>query len=246
MSAGDAIASVLLAHGVARDVSARLATYGELVLDANRTTNLTGARDPLAITEHLLDALTLAADIDGPLIDLGSGAGFPGIPLAIATGCAIVLVDAVKKKAAFLAQALATLGIAGEAIDARAEVLALDPAFRERFRCATARAVASAPTVAELCVPFLAVGGRALLQRGALDERERRAIIDAAPMLGAQCVEERLVGGERRILVLVKVTPTPQRFPRRAGIPEKRPLCFSFTNARLTSAVQRSPASRMR
>ena len=92
---------------------------------------------------------------------------------------------------------------------------------------ATARAVASAPTVAELTVPFLAIGGRVLLQRGTLDEREREAVRDAALMLGANLVEERLLGGERRILILEKMSETQARFPRRNGIPDKRPLCFT-------------------
>jgi 16S rRNA (guanine527-N7)-methyltransferase len=220
------IAALLLAGGVESALASRLGRYGALVLDANRTTNLTAARDPESFAPHILDALTLAGDVDGPLIDLGSGAGLPGIPLAIATGQPVVLVDSARKKAMFLTRALTELGLDGEAVAARAESLGHDPAYRDRFRCATARAVSTAPTVAELTVPFLGVGGRALLQRGVLDERERRAVTDAAPMLGADVVEERLLGGDRRILILVKRTPTQQRFPRRDGIPEKRPLCL--------------------
>jgi 16S rRNA (guanine527-N7)-methyltransferase len=226
LSAVDAIAAVLLANGVDAGLAVRLATYGQLVLDANRTTNLTAAREPLAFAEQILDALTLAGDVDGPLIDLGSGAGLPGLPLAIVTGQPVVLVDSVKKKADFLARALRELGVAGEAIATRAERLGAEPAFREQFRCATARAVAAAPSVAELTIPFLCIGGRALLQRGAMADRERQALTDAALILGAEFVEERLVGGERRILILAKRTPTQRRFPRRDGVPEKRPLCF--------------------
>ena len=227
MSAADAIAGTLVASGIGADLARRLAAYGELVLDANRTRNLTAAREPGAFAEQILDALTLAGDLDGSLIDLGSGAGLPGIPLAIATGQPVVLVESVKKKAVFLSRALAALGVSGEVIAVRAERLGADPAFRERFRCATARAVASAPTVAELTIPFLALGGRALLQRGAMSDRERQALMDAAPMLGAAFVEERCLGGERRILIVCKVAPTQARFPRRDGIPEKRPLCYS-------------------
>jgi 16S rRNA (guanine527-N7)-methyltransferase len=227
MPIAETISALLAARGVEPVLAQRLAAYGALALDANRTTNLTAARDPAAFTEHLLDALTLRGDVDGPLIDLGSGAGLPGIPLAIATGHPVVLVDSVRKKVTFLARALVELGLSGEAIAARAERLGADPAFRERFRCATARAVGSAPTVAELTVPFLAIGGKALLQRGALPERERQAVVDASVMLGADLAEERPIGGERRILVLEKRTSTPRRFPRREGVPEKRPLCFA-------------------
>jgi 16S rRNA (guanine527-N7)-methyltransferase len=226
LTSGERIAEALIASAVDARVAARLARYGELVLEVNRTMNLTAARDAAAFAEQILDALTLAKDIDGSLIDLGSGAGLPGLPLAIATGEPVVLVDSAKKKAAFLARALRELGLVGEAIDQRAERLGADPGFRGQFRCATARAVASAPTVAEFAVPFLAIGGRALLQRGAMNERERQAVTDAAPMLGAELVEERPLGGDRRILVLVKRAATQARFPRREGIPEKRPLCL--------------------
>jgi len=223
-----ALLGLLKAAEVEAGLAERLATYGELLLAANRTFNLTGARDVRALAEHLLDALTLLADItDGALVDVGAGGGLPGIPLAIATGREVLLVEATAKKAAFLTRALTELGVAGEVVAQRAEVAAHDSRYRERFGTATARAVASAPTVAELTVPFLRIGGRALLQRGALDDAERQAVADAAPMLGARLVAERLVNGARRVLILEKVAPTPQRFPRRSGVPEKRPLCLS-------------------
>jgi 16S rRNA (guanine527-N7)-methyltransferase len=107
----------------------------------------------------------------------------------------------------------------------RAEDVARDPAYRERFGTATARAVASAPTVAELTVPFLAIGGRALLQRGALETPERNAVADAALVLGAELVEERTLDGERRVVILMKRSSTSARFPRKNGTPAKRPLC---------------------
>jgi 16S rRNA (guanine527-N7)-methyltransferase len=226
LSFGDEIAASLAAAGIEVALATRLGAYGQLVLDANRAMNVTAARSPAAFAEHILDALTLTADIDGPLIDLGSGAGLPGIPLAIATGQRVVLVDSIKKKVKFLARALAVLELWGEAVDERAEVLARDPGYREKFRCATARGVAVAPVVAELTIPFLALGGRALLQRGSMDERERQAMTDAAAMLGAEVIEERLLGDERRVLVCLKRTSTQQRFPRREGIPQKRPLCY--------------------
>jgi 16S rRNA (guanine527-N7)-methyltransferase len=214
-------------HGVAAELAAQLGAYGGLVLAANRRVNLTAAREPDAFAAHIADALTLAADITGPLIDLGSGAGLPGLPLAIATGVPVTLVDSVKKKAAFLREALAALGLAGDVRDERAEVLGHDPALRGRFAHATARAVAGASTVAEFTLPFLAIGGTALLQRGTMEDGDRRALADAALVLGGELVEERLIGGERRILVVVKRSPTQQRFPRRHGIPEKRPLCVA-------------------
>ncbi len=223
----EGLATLLRGAGVEAALAIRLAAFGALLLAANRDVNLTGAKTAEALVEHLVDALSLVPDVRGPLIDIGTGGGLPGIPLAIATGVRVTLVDAVKKKVTFLQHAIRELGLEGEAIDGRAEVLGQDPAYRERYLTATARAVASAPTVAELTVPFLAVDGWALLQRGALDDRERDALRDAALMLGARVLDERLLGGERRILLLEKLTPTQGRFPRRNGIPDKRPLCFT-------------------
>jgi 16S rRNA (guanine527-N7)-methyltransferase len=196
------------------------------VLAANRRVNLTGAKDGAAFAAHILDALTLAGDVVGPLIDVGSGNGVPGVPLALATGVRVTLLEPIKKRAAFLADALIALGLDGEAVIARAEDAGRNPDFRGRFGTATARAVSSGPAVAELTVPFLAVGGRALLQRGSLAAPERHAVSDAALVLGAELVEERSLGGERRVLVLEKRAPTAPRFPRKNGIPAKRPLCM--------------------
>jgi 16S rRNA (guanine527-N7)-methyltransferase len=217
--------AALRAGGVKAGLAERLAVYAALVLAANRRVNLTGARDGTAFAAHILDALTLRADVVSPLMDVGSGNGLPGIPLALATGAEVVLLEPIKKRANFLRGALETLGISGQAVALRAEDAARDPLYRERALTATARAVAGAPTVAELTVPFLAIGGRALLQRGSLDPRERNAVADAALVLGAELVEERAVDGERRILVLEKRSPTSPRFPRKNGVPAKRPLC---------------------
>jgi 16S rRNA (guanine527-N7)-methyltransferase len=221
-----ALRAALAAEGVSDEIAERLAAYGALLLEANRKLNLTGAKDPAALLPHLLDALTLAHDITESLVDVGSGGGLPGIPLAIVTGARVVLVEPTAKKAVFLERAIVALGLQGEAIAERAEVVARDERFREQFAFATARAVSRAPTVAELTVPFLRLGGRALLQRAIMEPRERQALEDAAPMLGAALIEERELEGDRRILVLEKIHPIEQRFPRRNGVPEKRPLCL--------------------
>lgn len=217
--------AALKAACVPDDLAVRLAVYTQLVLDANRRVNLTGAKDGTAFATHILDALTLQDDVVGPLIDVGSGNGLPGIPLALATAARVTLLEPIKKRAAFLRSAIGALGLDGEVVAERAEDASRDPVYRERFATATARAVASAPTVAELTVPFLALAGRALLQRGGLEPTERNAVADAALVLGAELVEERVIDGERRILILEKRAPTSPRFPRRNGIPAKRPLC---------------------
>ena len=207
-------------------MAGRLAHYGELLLETNKQFNLTGADTSAELFPHLLDSLSIVRYVDAPLVDVGSGGGLPAIPLAISTGVPVTLVESVTKKAAFVESALGQLELYGQVIPQRAELAGRDPDLRERFACATARAVSSAPTVLELVVPFLKIGGLAILQRGRLDDRERNAVADAAPMLGAEVEEEVPLDGDRRVLLIRKVAPTPQRFPRRPGVPEKRPLCL--------------------
>lgn len=204
----------------------RLAAYGILLLEANRNFNLTGAKSAEELLPHLLDSLSIAPEIAGRYVDVGSGGGLPAIPLAIVTGAELTMVESIVKKAAFLRSALAELGIPGQVVAERAELAGRDPALRESFDVATARAVSTAPTVAELLMPLLRVGGRAILQRGSLELRERDALTDAALMLGGRVLEERPLDGDRRVVILTKEHPIGDRFPRRAGIPEKRPLCL--------------------
>jgi 16S rRNA (guanine527-N7)-methyltransferase len=205
----------------------RLDAFVTFLLEANRNVNLTAARDRDSVWEHIEDSLTLVPYVREPLIDIGSGGGFPAIPLAIVTGARMTLIESLEKKARFLRAAAERFSLPIAVETRRAEEAAHDPALRERFACATARAVASGPSVLELTIPFLAPGGRALLQRGALDERERRAMQDAALVLGARVSEELILEGERRLVIVEKLEPTAARFPRRVGVPVKRPLCLS-------------------
>ena len=203
-----------------------LARYGEAVLAANRQFNLTGAKSPEEFAPHILDSLTVAPYVRRSLVDVGSGGGLPGIPLAIVCGVPVALIETTAKKAQFLTEMLSTLHLTGEVVAARAEVAGHDASLREHFATGTARAVASAPAVVELLLPFIAINGYAILQRGAMDDRERNALADAAVMLGGIVEREEPLDGERRIIVVRKTEPTPPRFPRRTGVPEKRPLCF--------------------
>ncbi len=222
-----ALAALLGEAGAEPRLIERLAHYGALVLETNRRFNISGADTAEELVPHIVDSLSIVPYVQGPLVDVGSGGGLPAIPLAIATGIPITLVESTTKKAAFLEAALGTLGLAGTVVPQRAELAGRDPALREQFACATARAVSSAPTVLELTVPFLRVEGVAVLQRGGLPGRERNALADAAPMLGAQVEAEIPLDGERRIILVRKTGETPNRFPRRTGVPEKRPLCLS-------------------
>jgi len=204
----------------------RIARFGAHLLEVNRRLNLSGAETPEELLPHLLDSLTIVPYLRGRYVDVGSGGGLPAIPAAIAADVELTLIEAITKKAVFLEGALTEVGLEGRVLPERAEQAGRDDELREQFDCATARAVSTAPTVLEYLAPLLKVGGRAILQRGAISERERDAVTDAAMMLGCFLSEEVPLDGDRRLLICEKTSPTPQRFPRRIGVPEKRPLCL--------------------
>jgi 16S rRNA (guanine527-N7)-methyltransferase len=205
-----------------------LERYVELFLERNAAMNLSAARDPSALAEHVRDSLAIARYVREPLVDVGSGGGFPAIPIVIATGIHATLIESATKKARFLREVASDLDLPIEVRAERAEDAARNPALRGTFSSATARAVSNMPTVLELTVPFLKVGGLAVLQRGRLDSAERTAAADAALVLGAEIDEEILASedGDRRVLLVRKIAATGPRFPRRAGVPAKRPLCY--------------------
>ncbi len=222
---GDGLETLLERAGVEARLIAPLARYGKLVLEQNQRFNLTGAKSQEELSEHLLDGLSVASYVREPYVDVGSGAGLPAIPIAIATGMPVVMIEATTKKARFLESVLGLLGLRGAVIAERAEIAGHRPALREHFASGTARALGSGPTVAELLLPLVEVGGAAVLQRGAISTSERTALEDASLMLGGQIESDDRVGGDRRIIVVRKTGLSPLRFPRRPGIPTKRPLC---------------------
>lgn len=224
MSAAEEQAAGLLASRVDSSLVAPLAAYAALALEANASFNLTGAKTVAEFVPHLLDSLTVVPYAAAPYIDIGSGAGLPGIPVALATGVETTLLEATQKKARFLAEAIGALGLDAAIVAARAEDAGRDPQWRERFQSATIRAVASAPAALELAAPFLAAGGRAILQRGASEPGEAEALSGAARELGCVIESEVELNQDRRLILIRKTGPTPDRFPRRAGVARKRPL----------------------
>ncbi len=226
MSERAELAALLASAGIEADQAARLAIFGERLLETNRRFNLTGAATAQTLAPHILDSLSIQEYIVSPLVDVGSGGGLPGIPLAVVTGAETTFVEASTKKAAFLEAVVAVCGVHGRVVPERAEIAARHADLREAFASATVRAVAPAPAALELAMPFLRVGGTVVLQQGTLGDRERNAARDAAAMLGGSSPEEIPLSGGRRVLLVRKADSTPQRFPRRNGVPAKRPLCM--------------------
>jgi 16S rRNA (guanine527-N7)-methyltransferase len=194
-------------------------------------TAITGERE--VVLRHFLDSLRCALSWGEPprsLIDIGAGAGFPGLPLKILKpDLRLTLVESIAKKAAFLQHIADTLGLADvQVLVARAEAVGRDPAHRERYGVATARAVAELRVLAEYCLPLCRVGGRFLAPKGARIDEEVRAAGAAIDKLGGRLLAVEPVeipGLEPRSLVVVeKVRATPPQYPRAPGVPVKRPL----------------------
>lgn len=220
---------------------ARFTRYRDLLLERNTQFNLTAVRQPEEIERRLfLNALAMLPWIDqflgtlsnttahtARLIDIGSGAGFPGLALKIARpNLDVTLVDATAKKVAFLQDVISVLEMDKvHAIHGRAEVLGHQSDFRERFMLATARGVAALPQLLEWVLPFLDVGGEALLPKGLDLAEELQAGKRAARKLGGELQSAHVIPpGDTRLVIARKTTLTARSFPRHAGVSRRLPL----------------------
>jgi 16S rRNA (guanine527-N7)-methyltransferase len=210
--------------------------YADELAAWNSRLSLTAITSPKDVqVKHFLDSLTCLQAIPPGfsvkrLLDVGSGAGFPGVPLKIyCPEVQLTLMEATSKKAEFLRQLVDVLGLQRvEVVADRAETLGQQAAYREQFDLVVARAVAEMAVLAELCLPFCRVGGLFVAQKKAGILAEMRAATGALEELGGQLqavVPVHLPGVEpRQLLVVRKVAATPARYPRRPGMPAKRPL----------------------
>ncbi len=207
--------------GIALDAPqlARFESFAQALVEQNRVMNLTAITEPREIALlHFADSLALlrAADFRGKtVIDVGCGAGFPGVPLKIGEpSLQLTLLDSLQKRVAWLNRTLTALDIEADCVASRAE----DYAARERFDIAVSRAVARLNVLCELCLPFVRVGGCFLAMKAAAVAEELREAQRAIALLGARedgRFDYTLGGASRSILVLRKVRPTPQTYPRR-------------------------------
>lgn len=214
----------------------QFAKYHEMLVEANRQFNLTRVPDELreAVDRNYLDCISplahnFPADAKS-LIDVGSGAGFPGIPLSIMLpDVHVVMVDALDKRVKFLKSVIDELGLNAEAVHSRAEDAAKKPELREQFDIATARAVASLNLLSEYLLPFVRVGGHMMALKGPSLDDELAEAVYAFEVLGgcpARTENVEIPGRDwqHKIAYIEKTAPTPAKYPRKPGMPEKKPL----------------------
>lgn len=228
-----------MALPLTEDQLAQFQAYYEQLVEWNRRVNLTGITDYQEVqVKHFVDSLTITLALKGipwadgnlSMLDIGTGAGMPGIPLKIVRpGARLVLLDSIAKKTAFLRHIVGELGLEGvEILTQRAEEIGHLTDYRESFDLVVCRAVSQLATVAELTLPFCRIGGLAVIPKKAGIESELSQADGAIGLLGGGLNAVRKVavkGLEQHILVVLeKTSMTPPAYPRRPGLPAKRPL----------------------
>lgn len=211
----------------------QLCDFGDLLLEWNQHLNLTRITDPQdVILKHFIDSMVLARYVSGTsFADIGTGAGFPGIPLKILRPeLDMVLMDSLKKRLDFVDTVIVSLGLNGiRTVHARAEDFGRNDDFRGRFDCVSSRAVARLPVLLEYAMPILKVNGLLLAPKGALAEVELTEAQRAISVLGGKVDSIEYLnlgeGAEHRAVVLIrKIKDTPSIYPRQAGTPSKKPI----------------------
>ena len=220
---------------VPKDAPAQLAQYGRMLLEKNQVMNLTAITEPEQVARlHMLDcaALLNVCPLEGRrLLDVGTGAGFPGMVLKILVpSLDVTLLDSLNKRLDWLAETCGALGLHGvRTVHARAEEKSHDPAFREQFDAVTSRAVAELRTLCELCLPYVKVGGVFLAMKSVDSDGELSAAGPAMEALGGRleaASEYEIPGTEvrHRVVIIKKFAQTQKKFPRTFAKIKKNPL----------------------
>ena len=212
----------------------RFDIYGKLLVEWNEKINLTAITDPEGVTiKHFLDSITIFSYVDIPegakIIDVGTGAGFPGLAMLIARpDLDITLMDSTKKRLTVIEDILENIGLTANVVHSRAEDAGQNKAYREKYDFSTARAVTNLRDLAEYCLPFVKVGGSFVPMKSAKTEEEIAEGKKAIQVLGGQIVKvnsfDLLDCGERTIINVKKISPTPAKYPRSSAKMAKNPI----------------------
>jgi len=215
--------------------------YLELLIQWNQKINLTSLKTPQEIIiKHFLDSISCIKvfdkyiDIEGiSIIDVGTGAGFPGIPIKIVCpSISLSLLEARKKKTIFLEKIVEEMNFQRvEILNGRAEAFGKCPDYREKYDIALSRAVALLSTLSEYCLPLIRVGGLFVAQKGRsykeeIDKALKTVQLLGGELIGVENVRIPFINQERYLLVIKKIKDTPSKYPRKEGLPQKRPLYF--------------------
>lgn len=216
------------------EVFLRLDKYAEMLVETNKSFNLTAITDADGVTvKHIADCLSLFGFVNIPenarLIDVGTGAGFPGLVIKLfRPDIDVTFLDSTKKKLGFIDSVLRETGMTGETVHLRAEEAAVLPKYREKFDFATARAVAALPVLSEYCLPFVKVGGSFISMKSADTSEEIKAASGAIKILGGEIEQENLFSlvenMPRRIILIKKKSQTPTKYPRKTAQIAKKAL----------------------
>lgn len=211
--------------------------YYELLVEWNEKINLTAITDQEEVyLKHFYDSATLGIHIDfsqsgQTLVDVGSGAGFPSLPLKILfPSLQVTIIDSLNKRIKFIDEVVNQLGLVGvEAVHGRAEDIGQNKKYREQFDFATARAVARLGVLAEFCLPLVKKNGQFIAMKASKTDEEAADAKKAIATLGGEFMGDIVFNlpenaGERHILRIVKTKETPKKFPRKAGTPAKKPI----------------------
>lgn len=209
-------------------------TYMNLLIEWNKNINLTAITEPEEIIKkHFIDSLTISKNIqkDSSIIDVGTGAGFPGIPLKIVReDINVVLLDALNKRLNFLNEVVKENKLENiETVHFRAEEIGKNKKYREKYDIATSRAVAQLNILAEYLLPLVKVGGKCICMKGSYVEEELKNSKKAINLLGGEIekIEEFILPDsdiKRNVIIIKKVNSTPAKYPRKPGTPAKEPI----------------------